>query len=170
LATTDVTISSNSIQRDFARISEFAERLLQKPMIAIAAEDLDCLISDTLTDDGLYRLTSEKYVWLGELLPSLQWWMDLSESALSSRDPAYDTKPDPAFAHHRKALSDLLADVFSAYVPAMQEGPSYAEDWSWRHTASLELAKRYHLYTRHVSAFAVEAWPEVPPSWFLDQK
>jgi hypothetical protein len=111
--------------------------------------------------DGKLEVTGELYDhqvmcswdWIDDFMPTLNWWIVLSDIAFEGGNP-------PATAHHRKALSGLLVDVFMAYEPAHQEANSYAEKWP-DGTATLELVKKYRTYTRYVTAFALEVWPDL---------
>jgi hypothetical protein len=93
--------------------------------------------------------------WFGGFLNSVNWWSSAAESLLR-KHYRHGTSPDPAFAEQGEEIFRLLGDVLMAYVPAQREWV-YADDLD--REASMELLKRYRLFTRYVCAFAQELFP-----------
>ena len=104
----------------------------------------------------------DRSYWFDNFLPSLNWWKDISDILLGSKDTDYKFLPEPAFAHHCGALAKLLNDVLAAFSLAWQEG-CYFSDYRLTENgeATRELLKRYRLFTRYVGTFAMEIWPDV---------
>jgi hypothetical protein len=144
-------------------------------------EELDAMFSEHITDldqwvftiqhghhalllKSMFESLVENHCWFDDFLPSLNWWRMLASAALEGHNPESGEDqfgPHPTFWHHRETLSRLLRDVMLAYVPAEQELSAYSKDWRDKRAATIELLKRYRLYTRYVESFAMEVWPEM---------
>jgi hypothetical protein len=111
-----------------------------------------------MEDDSI--LVDRSY-WFDHILESLNWWWLVSDTVLCSKWESGDKLcPEPAFANHREALLKLLDDTLTAFVPALQESHHFTADWIRKGEATRELLKKYRMYTRYVSTFAQEVWPD----------
>lgn len=124
-------------------------------------EELNQLLAGHMTTELWSLVFAERHVWIGDFLQSLNWWIKLSHAALEIRNTDGDDRPNPDFFDRRVTFSHLLEHVMAAFVPAMRDTSTYAEDWDDREAATVDLLKRYRLYTKAVETFVLEVWPEV---------
>jgi hypothetical protein len=117
-------------------------------------EGLDRIADGVATEDDSSAVCDG--AWFDDVLASLDWWRDAAE-ALLTNDEEYYESPNPAFSQQREEILRLLGDVLMAYVPAQREQVIYADETGG--PASLELLKRYRLFTPYVCAFAQELFP-----------
>jgi hypothetical protein len=130
-------------------------------------EEFDRLLDGKATEEDFDSFLQPDWWW--EFRDTLAWWEDVAGHLLENN--RYDCSPDPLFAQQRAELFRLLNDVYCAYVPHIREqlkyddrdvtmlGGTYEEHAARWYSASLELLKRYGLYTRYVRAFAQELFP-----------
>ena len=130
--------------------------------------DLDKLSAGIPTEDELYEWgIAENWEWFDGFLEVLNWWRTIAAVALEGHNEGYEFGPNPAFAHHREELSRILMEVMVAYVPAEHETSPYTEDWkdfgclTDTRKSTIELLKRYRVYTRYVESFVIEVWPDI---------
>jgi hypothetical protein len=121
-----------------------------------------------MTTELSSSILGERHAWIGDFLPSLNWWIELSHAGLEIQNTDGDCRPNLAFFDRRVTLSHLLADVMAAFVPALLDTSTYAEDWLDREAATLDLLKRYRLYAENVEAFVLEVLPDVDRELLLN--
>jgi hypothetical protein len=105
-------------------------------------------------------------VYLFSLLPSIDWWAGISTCLSLGRSTA-GIYGDPACEEHRKRILPLLNDVLTSYAPALAVTQLYSD--SYGGAASMELLKRYRIFTRAVCDFAHDVWPDVDLDWLYQQ-
>jgi hypothetical protein len=105
-------------------------------------------------------------VYLFSLLPSIDWWAGISTCLSLGRSTA-GNYGDPAFEEHRKRILPLLNDLLTSYAPALAATMCYSG--SYGGAVSLELLKRYRIFTRAVCDFARDVWPGVNLEWLYQQ-
>lgn len=126
------------------------------------SEDLDALLDLDIDRVSFFsEVAPEPYEWFDEFLPSLNWWRSLGDLALETSIDEGDFGPDLSLQEQREGLLRLLTEVLLAFVPAQQETSAYSEAWGCGGPATLDLLKRYRLYTRAVEQLVAQVWPEL---------
>lgn len=167
LSSLDPSIQAMLISATPRVITELADCGNYRPTLCLPVDLLDEIIegkADTksLEDDFLSGC------YLHEILPSLDWWMDISNTISHGRFDR-STNVQTVFDKHKDRLIELLNDALCQYTSALAESNNFRDRDSDEAPASIELLKRYRLYTRAVCAFAKEVWPEVEFGWLLKQ-
>ena len=148
-------ISASGSARNATLLTEIASLLDNQPdaETGFEVDGLDRIAdgAPTAEDEGDVICEID---WFGGFLDSVNWWRSAAESLLMSNKCM--SSPDPDFAEQGEEIFRLLGDVLMAYVPAQREW-IYADDQE--RGASMELLKRYRLFTRYVCAFARELFP-----------
>jgi hypothetical protein len=100
--------------------------------------------------------------WFDDLLPALQWWIDLSDMALDSRTTSEKClEVNPEFAAQRAVFSEHLTGVMVAYMPAKRQISPYGDLTAYGpYDAIIELLRRYWTFVREVQAFARKVWSD----------
>jgi len=137
-----------------AILSEFASDL---PHVRFTGEQLDLIVSGE-QDEEMESSFADGY-YLSYVLPALNWWIELAETLSTFQKRGTE----------RTKLVPLLNDVLSSYTNAVAEGPCYSTAQTRRVPASMELLKRYRLYTRSVCALAQQICPGADLSWLVGQ-
>jgi len=153
----DSTVSEfrEDISLALACLNEFAE---DSPEVHFSAAQLDSIVSDGYNEEEI----REKFIedrWLSDLLPALNWWIDVA-SILSTFQE---------IRNERGETLPLLNEALSSYTAALAEGAIYGAGPGRSYPASMELLKRYRLYTRSVCALAQQICPGADLSWFVGQ-
>jgi hypothetical protein len=160
-------------------IAKLLEYSNNPPSLCFSVDTLDGIVagkSDTKSvEEGFkndYYLDGRGFKgaqYLVEILPSLGWWVKVT-MALSYSGYAQDLLDfEPVFEREKTKLLELLSDVLSSFAAALAENTSFSNSSSKLAPASIELLKRYRLYTRAVCDVAEEAWPIVDLDWLLKQ-
>jgi hypothetical protein len=135
-------------------IAEFASDL---PHVHFTGEQLDLIVSGTQSEETETPFADGYY--LSYVLPALNWWIELAEALSTFQKRGAE----------RARLLPLLNDVLSSYTNAVAEGICYSTHLTGRAPASMELVKRYRLYTRSVCALAQQICSEADLGWLLKQ-
>lgn len=143
------------------QLAEFAEDLKH---FGFSVAELDEIADEKNTEAHLKSVADGVY--LCSLLPSIDWWVGIS-TCLSFGRSAAGIYGDPAFKKQRDRLLPLLNDTLTSYAPALAVTQRYSD--SDGGAASLELLKRYRLFTRAVCEFARDVWPDVKLDWLYQQ-
>lgn len=131
-------------------------------------EEIDQIIGGTMPDHDV--IIVHRHEWFDDFLPALNWFRMLSDLALEGHNPKefeFTDGPNPMFAGQRRELSRLLTEVLVAFGPAHQESSAYSADWLLNRNATIEMLKRYRLYTRYVEQFTLEVFPTLDPELLL---
>jgi hypothetical protein len=166
LPTPLLPITPNSPPNDAS--SEIGSWLDHKPEFRVRVDELEAIAHGAKAQE--VSEVMDFSFWFDDFMPSLNWWREVSDSLLHSKDVDLTLPPEPSFAAHRQTLSKLLNDTLSAFSPAWQVGCYVSDDWLENGRATLlELLKRYRLFTRYVCALAQEIWPDVNLERLLEQ-
>jgi hypothetical protein len=120
-------------------------------------EELDRIADGAATEEDRGDVICEVQ-WFEGFLDSVDWW-STAVGSLLRKHHKFGSSPDPASAEQGEEIFRLLGDVLMAYVPAKREW-IYADELD--REASMELLKRYRLFTRYVCAFAQKLFPGTP--------
>ena len=126
-------------------------------------KELDQILNGIMTDRFLSFLI-DKEDWIYCFLPSLNWWMEMSDLALYGLNPDsgdFRFAPNPALTDHRLQLSLLLNDVMEAFGPARLEFPQYTPESANRQAKTITLLKCYRRYTKEVFKLVEKVWPDI---------
>jgi hypothetical protein len=144
-------------------LKTLAELSEDTPIFCFSASGLDEMLLEDENIEGLENDISDG-LYFGNILPAIQWWIDVSKALTIGRGDALDLYK-PEFKEHRANLITLVNDALSAYAAALAEAAEFSDKSSCRAPASIELLKRYRLFTWYVRSFAREVWPGVDLGW-----
>jgi hypothetical protein len=139
------------------------------PRLVFPADYLDELVAGELNTEGLEADFIDG-CYFDQILPSLDWWIDIMKALSCGGDDPNDIDFQPVFEKKKANLLKLLKRVLSAYAEALAEDSYFSGSNSKRAPASIELIKRYRLFTRAVCALAQELWPQADFGWLLRQQ
>ena len=127
------------------------------------SEHLDQLVNGELTAKlpGKLQLWTE---WVFGFNDSMLWYESLYCCALTELKERDPEKAEPEIERRLAELTLLSGEAFEAYAPAREENYKDLLTNSTSEmpiTATLELARRYRLYTRYVESLVMEVWPEI---------
>lgn len=98
--------------------------------------------------------------WVHLFPDAMKWWEELWWNALE--DLHERTGEQGRVEKHLGVLTRLARDAYGAYPLACQENfRDVQADFTGDGAATLNLAKRYRIYTWRVEAILVEVWPEL---------
>jgi hypothetical protein len=115
-----------------------------------------------LSEDEQNKIDFALSEWAPNFLGAMRWWRDLAWTALEERINLQFDKGD--VGRRLEELEVLEVDAFTAYAKAnnghfLELNSVFVGYSSERQT--VELAKRYRLYTRYVEALLFEVWPDL---------
>ncbi|HTV54037.1 MAG TPA: hypothetical protein VMI06_03900 [Terriglobia bacterium] len=130
---------------------------------SVTLQELDLIADYVPPAAGRWRLESiPDTIYLDDagtcicnVLPSLDWWRQVA-ACLAQVGQDDDLNPSATLKPCRQKLLSLLDDTLRAYVSAESQGPSYEYSDG---DATLELLRRYRLYTRYIVELAQRTWP-----------
>ena len=161
------SIQSMLISATPTGIKELADCGKSRPTFHLPLDVLDKIVEGKANTKELEEEFSYGY-YMHEILPSLVWWINVSQ-ALSLRRFDGPSHIQPVFDKHKDKLIKVLNDALSQYALALAETNEYRGVHPEGAPASIELIKRYRLYTRAVCAVAQKVWPAVDLDWLLKQ-
>jgi hypothetical protein len=142
---------------------EAARMLLHRPDIGLPSDqELDKLLECQELPDCLYGEGfgfDEVFTWFDDVPESISWWMRLANLAMEKPGSGVNREysPNPKLSDRRKELSGLLARAMEAVAPANDEMAIYGMRAYPLHV-TVDLMRRYRLYTRQVEALLFEVW------------
>jgi hypothetical protein len=139
------------------------------PHLVFPVDHLDELVAGESNTESLEAgFVDGRY--FDQILPSLEWWIDIMRALSWGGNDPNDIDIQPAFEKQKANLLKLLKRVLSGYAEALAEDSYFSGSDSRRAPASIELVKRYRLFTRAVCAVAQDLWPQADLGWLLRQQ
>jgi hypothetical protein len=182
----DLTLQDPSIISMLLSTAPMAVRDLVKcfestPKFGFPLEELDEIVDNPEKDpgsEGYSFVTCVEFV-----LPAIDWWTDVMRAIATGGYDADDIDYQPAFSRRKSELMGLLNDALSCYASALAEDCNFGtpeEDYEFetlnadnkprkKNPATVELLRRYRIYTRAVCSVAKEAWPNADLVWLFKQ-
>jgi hypothetical protein len=103
------------------------------------------------------------------VLPAIDWWTGALKAMSNAGYDEDDIRYEPALERQKSKLLGLLNDALCCYASAVAEDSHFSNPDSdilcREKPATVELLRRYRIYTRAVCALAKEAWPKADLDW-----
>jgi hypothetical protein len=139
------------------------------PHLVFPVDHLDELVAGESNTESLEAgFVDGRY--FDQILPSLEWWIDIMRALSWGGNDPNDVDVQPGFEKQKANLLKLLKRVLSGYAEALAEDSYFSGSDSRRAPASIELVKRYRLFTRAICAVAQDLWPQADLGWLLRQQ
>jgi hypothetical protein len=141
------------------------------PTLGFPLEELDEIVDNPENDpdSGGYKFVT----CASSVLTAIGWWTDVMTAITFGGYDSDDIDFQPAFLQRKSELMGLLNDALSCYASALAEDCYFETPGSARkstkNTATVELLRRYRIYTRAVCSVAKDAWPEGDLDWLFKQ-
>jgi hypothetical protein len=135
------------------------------PRFAFSLEDVDQLVDNPEKNPDLegWRFGAcTQFV-----LPAIDWWTDVLKAMSNGGYDEENIGYQPALERQKPKLLELLNDALCCYASAVAEDGHFCADSDTfeKKPATVELLRRYRIYTRAVCAVAKEAWPMADLDW-----